>query len=242
MFQLELKNAYIGEVWTPTSNTIAYYPLEKDWNDYSWNWHNLTWLATPTYTTSWGTKKVVSLNGSNLWDINNLSWTYTDYTFSVWCKPTSTGTWQEIFDNLNWISWSWAWQVYMSFNGSSLEQANNRNFWYQYKQNWWTWSYYNVYWISSLDINIWYNLVITSTSNWIKMYINWTQVASNSISWIISLTAWKNSIWGRSNNTSSWGNTNFFNWYLSEFILENKTWTATQISDYYNSTKSKYWL
>ena len=27
LVQKELKNAYIGEVWTPTSNTIAYFPF-----------------------------------------------------------------------------------------------------------------------------------------------------------------------------------------------------------------------
>lgn len=32
-----MKNAYIGDVWTPWSNTLAYYPLATGTKDYSWN-------------------------------------------------------------------------------------------------------------------------------------------------------------------------------------------------------------
>lgn len=37
-------------------------------------------------------------------------------------------------------------------------------------------------------------------------------------------------------------NTNFFRWYISEFIWENKNRTDVEILDYYDQTKSNYWL
>ena len=236
-----LKNAYIGEVWTPWSNTIMYLPLEKDWNDYSGNNHNLTWNWTPTYTTSWGTKNVLNLNGSTLWKIANLSGTYTDYTFNVWCKPTNiTTTWQEIFDNTKSINDVPNDSVYFNFNWTS-QGWWKIDFAFQYRPNGWTNTYQNVYGTANRTANTWYNVVITSTSSWIKIYVNWTQIASNSTTWAIVLDSGYNFIWGRYTNYTQVYNNRFIG-YMSEFIFEDKTWTAQEISHYFDLTKSNYWL
>jgi hypothetical protein len=246
----KIQNIYIGTQkvrpsgWKPWANTIAYYPLEEDWNDYSWNWHNLTWNSTPTYTISWGTKQVVSLNGSIAGKIANLSWTYTNYTMSFWCKPTSnTNTWQEIFDNYKDSSGSSTAtdNAYINFNWTSYEKASAKDFAYQYRPNGWSNAYQSVYGTTNRATNSWYNVVVTSTVSWIKIYVNWTQVASNSTTWTIILDSWYNCIWWRYNNYYR-AYMNYFYGYLSEFIMENKTWTADEIADYYNQTKAKYWL
>ena len=240
----ELKNAYIGEVWTPGSNTVAYYQLEKDWNDYSGNWHNLTWYWwTPTYTISWGTKKVVNLNGSILGKIANLSGTYTNYTFNVWCKPTNnTTTWQELFDNYKDGSSSGSTDnAYINFNWTSYEKASAKDFAYQYRPNGWSNAYQNVYGTTNRATNSWYNVVVTSTVSWIKIYVNWTQVASNSTTWTIILDSGYNCIWGRYRNYYS-DYVNRFIGYMSEFIMEDKSRTASEVANYYNSTKANYWI
>ena len=33
-----------------------------------------------------------------------------------------------------------------------------------------------------------------------------------------------------------------FQWGMSNVIVENKTWTQQEISDYFDSTKSLYWI
>lgn len=243
LIQTEPKKIYIRvdeQWWQPWVNTVFYYPLESDGNDYSWNSHNLTWYWTPTYTTSWWTKQVVSLNGSTGGIINNLSGTYTNYTFNLWCKPTSTNTWQEIFDNV--YIWN-SNNAYLNYNWTSYEKWWYRDFAYQYRPNGWTNAYQNVYWTSNRTTSMWYNVVLTSTSSWIKIYVNGSQIATNSTTWTIILNSWYNSIWMRYNNTitPAWYQ-NFFNWYLSEFIFESTTRTAQEVSDYYNDTKSLYWI
>lgn len=242
--QQELKNAYIGYGWTPWSNTLLYYPLEQDWNDYSWNWHNLTWNGTPTYTVSWGTKKVVNLNGSTMGRIANLSWTYTNYTFNVRCKPTNnTTTWQEMFDNYkDGTSQTQSGDsVYINFNGTSYEQASVKDFAHQYRPNWWLNAFQNIYGTTNRSTNAWYNVCVASTSSWVKIYVNWTQVASNSTTWTIILDSGYNYIWWRYRYYYN-DYVNRFIGYLSEFIMEDKTWTAQEILNYYNGTKSNYWI
>ena len=224
-----------NDTWLPWSNTVAYYPLEKDGNDYSWNWHNLTWNSAPTYTTSWGTKQVANLWGNKIGVIANLSGTYTNYTFNVWCKPTNTNTWQEIFDNSVYSENTN--NVYFSFNSS---ESSYVDFFYQYRPNGWSNTYQKVYWPTNRAANNRYNVVVTSTASWIKIYVNWTQVASNSTTWTMVLVSWSNSI-GARYNSWQW-NVNYFSGYLSEFIMEDKTWTAEEISNYYNTTKSQYWI
>lgn len=223
--------------WRPWDNTVAYYPLESNGNDYSGNNHNLTWTWTPSYTTSWWTKNVLSLNGSTLGKISSLSWTYGNYTINLWIKHNNTNTWQQFFWNMNSSWWN---TVYFNFNGTS-QDASKIDYWYQRRPWWWSTSYATLYWTTNRSANTWYNVCITATPSSVILYVNWNQVASTSTNGTVILDSWGNAIWWRWNWMSN-RNENFVNWYMSEFILENKTWTAAQISDYYNSTKSKYWL
>ena len=228
----------------PWANTLAYYPLESNGNDYSWNWHNLTWNSTPIYWTSWWTKNVANLTANNVWRISSLWWDYTNYTLNVWCKPTWTSDqWQLIFSNFYTpTSWQDATnQVYFYFNWHSDYISWKKDFVYQYRPNWWTTAYQTVSSSTNREKNARYNVCVASTSSWVKLYLNWTQIASNSTTWRMILNSWYNTIWWRYDSRRNRYD-GFLWWYLSEFILENKTWTATEISDYYNQTKSLYWL
>lgn len=241
----DLKNAYIGEYRVPWANTIVYYPLEKDWNDYSWNWHNLTWTWTPAYTTSWWTKNVVSLNGSTGGKISNLSWTFTNYTINVWVKPTNnTTTFQFIFCNIRWLSNSvYGDQVYLDWNWTTYESASKCWFAIQYRPWWWDSSTMQKIYDSSNNYwkDTWYNLCFVATSSWCKFYVNNNLIWSNSTTGNIVLTAGKNTIWyqylDHDNNSRR-----YFNGYMSEFIMENVNWGEEKRTAYYNQTKSNYWL
>ena len=80
-------------------------------------------------------------------------------------------------------------------------------------------------------------VTITADSSWRTMYMNWTQVStwSSTITFISTVLCIGGGSW-----TSSVDN--FFNGYMSDVIIENKVRTAQEISDYYNATKSNYWI
>lgn len=214
--------------WKPWTNTVLYLPLESNCNDYSWNWYNWTWNSA-SYTTSWTTKNVAYFNGSYI-DLSTFRITEDNTTINVWVKSTSTNTWQEIFDanasgsttSTTYFWYNWPWNV-------------SNQYGMQHAVPWWNYSIaYTSWWPFQ---NVWKNICVVMNTSWIKIYMNWIlQSASSNISWRMVWTP-NASIWWRKN----W-NTNFFRWYISEFIWENKVWTDTEISNYYNQTKSNYWL
>jgi hypothetical protein len=245
----KIKHIYVWEnlvrpVWKPWNNTIFYYPLETNINDYSWNNRNWTiQVWSLSYTTSWWTKNVAQFNWNTIFSIPNIAWTYSTYTFNVWCKPTSTNTWQEFFSNI----WTGNTNnVYSNFNWTAYELGWwKRDFAFQYRPNGWSNTYQNLYWTVNRDINTWYNVCIIWNSSWVKIYLNWTQIVSWNTNWTIVLNnhtnwQWWTHIWWRYDN--NWQYKNYLHWYLSEFIFENKTWSATEVSDYYNNSKFLYWL
>jgi hypothetical protein len=44
------------------------------------------------------------------------------------------------------------------------------------------------------------------------------------------------------NDGDSWTTPKYMTWYMSDLIVENKARTAEETANYYNSTKSNYWL
>lgn len=231
--------------WTPNSSrTICYYKLESNINDFSWNsrnWTIRTWSLS--YWISWWTKNSAFFNRNTIFSIPNIAWTYWTYTINVWCKPTWTDTWQEMFDN----SWSWNTNnVYFNFNGSTSVQEQwsswRQNFAFQYRPNWWSSAYQTPRWIENLSINTRYNVCVIANSSWVKLYLNWTKIWEVSASWTIVLNnyqswSWWTWIWWRLN----WMQ-NYFRWYMSEFIFENVNWTESDLVKYVNKTKSLYGL
>lgn len=224
LYQHELKNAYIGEVWTPWSNTIAYYPFESNINDASWNNRNLSmYTGSFTYETLSSWKKVCRLNTSS--QCNNLTVPFNRTSYTVSCYVswnTYDRTYQlVIFDLVSWSNYrprayewyySWWWKDIVS--GMVSTTAN----WVTYTQN------------------KWYHIVTVYNNNNASLYINWEFIVTKTLS--DSSTTWTLSV--------NWIN-DFRTWYrtggtISELILEKRAWTATEILNYYNSTKSNYWL
>jgi hypothetical protein len=67
------------------------------------------------------------------------------------------------------------------------------------------------------------------------MYVNNTLYTSGSV---LTKADWWLGIW-----YTWWGSSSDrLSWEISEFILEDRAWTATEISDYFNATKSNYWI
>lgn len=222
----KIQKIYVGDhyqvypKWTPWANTIAYYPLEKDWNDYSWNWHN--------GTASWITYSSISwVNcASFAWSISSYIaipwlWTLSTLTTSIWFNTTTTKSGSQLFwaspssDNANlqeYVDWS---AIRISrWNGSNSDPVS-----------------YSV----ACNNGVWHNLIVTNGSDWLKMYYDGTLVWSSNNVRTIKSDNWRTYLW--------WWNqlsTYTYLWYMSSLILENKIWTAQEIADYYNQTKATY--
>ena len=227
-----LKNAYIGEVWTPWSNTLGYYTFDdqnvSQITDFSGNNRNLTWWTMPSYTLVSGSNYSGNYAGNyanvSSWVWQNHEYWYMngDYTMLIWVKPTST--------------WSCFINCLDTNEGNSSHQIS-LIYWY----NNWQFEYYDdnagsvkrVTIASWVTTNTWY--LICYTRNWtsVKTYQNWN--ASNTITWANTsrtkyLFMWSSRSWDR------------FKWVIWDCIIENRVRTAQEISHYYDITKANYWL
>ena len=201
--------------WQPWANTIAYYPLKEDTNDHSWNNRNLinTWVTF----TGW----VWNFDGSSY---ANRSWTEqlnTWYTISLIAKSSVNNTAfifdmrnnNEYWQGVNLITENWYFKVRQQKSSNTEEEYNRSRDW---NENHW---------------------VITWTGSVWTVYFNWTQVKQATINNSINTSNTNLALWVRY-SLNSWK----YTWTIREFIVEDKVWSAQEISDYYNQTKWNYWL
>ena len=211
--------------WQPGANTLCYYPLNWDLNDYSGNNRNLTW-SWVTYT-SWGPWQVGVFE--NWWyayytnqSLFNISYPFT-YSFYVQADSIPTKNTMAItICNANNIA------SYDKSAGFALDSCT----WYNYYNNW----YYYVRWWTPIA-NTWYHVVYTFDGSKQKLYLNWTLVWENNCSW--SYTGFSNASIMLAHQHSSGGDLPF-NGKLSNVIIEDRARTAQEVLDYYNQTKSLY--
>ena len=216
----------VRPVWKPNANTIAYYPLDTDFNDYMGNYNMETKAWSPTITTlNW--VKCCYFNGSSDIGNNNL------HTNTIWANFT--------------LSW---WVNIPANNELTLFSCLTASLWWRsicYRTEW------NVTLMrtsSSNTVTIKDNIavadgtwkhIVTVSDNWtIKLYHNWElKNTGTATPWLN--TNWLARIWGNNYNDWQWDRW-FSKGYASRVIIENKVWTATEISDYYNYTKTDYWI
>lgn len=212
-----------GGWWQPWANTIAYYPLTSTStvNDMSGNNNTLTNRWAIFTTLLWVDCADINNNGFYI-----SSWfTLNTETISCWFNLKNGNIHNTIIKQ-----WSSFWQnVFGVWYRPSL--------WLAITDWWWSWTKEI---IVSWDLTVWqwYHLVLTQENwkNW-KMYLNWNLYTS----WWDSRTTtpdWPFYIWYSDINPS---NTYWYN-YISEVIIENKVRTAQEISNYFNQTKSLYWI
>lgn len=220
---VEVQNIYIGEYgWKPWVNTVAYYPLTDNFNDESWNWYNLTnsWWSITTY----GWVKCAYYSGST----------------SVYSQNTSVPVWATRTINCRcYLPASESVDIPVVWTGSWV------SYWYRVLALWY-WSNgvpslsdYDVLWVSWWGSKIWQWVNLVWIINWwdMSLYANWVLVASQSRG-----SAQQNSTVIKIAWRYGWGWSQYFKWYVNEVIVESKARTAQEISDYYNQTKSNYWL
>ena len=211
----------VAQWWTPWANTIAYYPLTSvsTVNDMSGNWNHWTMSWTITF-------------GSALWWVD------------CWSFPWSSSTYINVPNSSDFATTT----ITYSFWIASSQTSGNRWIIYKWPFTWNSWTYYITnyrnFWVSIngtetyttmfYSNNQWVYAVVTYDGSSMKIYKNWALNTSASTSYDISWDSNPLKIW------AYWDSNYCFYGYMSEIIIENKVWTAEEISDYYNQTKSLY--
>ena len=213
--------------WHPSANTLLYRPLTSNANDYSWNNRNWTAYASVSFTQNWAYFSWSAYN-TNFIDFPSSFYPWTSFTISLWIKKLETNKELRMFSD--------RWNNYRRI----LRSLTNN--WYLYLL-YWNWYTSQSDWtnIQTYSANTWYNYVLVK--NWTKgtIYRNWVLVWEHTFSYNSSpwwLSWWEYWIWfirtSSSTTTANW------TWYMKDYIIESKLWTAQEVIDYYNKTKNHY--
>ena len=207
--------------WTPWANTLIYYPLTSNLVDQMGNGNTGTMHWTCTFDSNTGI---------------HVTWKSSNYVtwLSNWINNRNLFTL-----NVRWkldSSQNWSYLLWYS-TGTGSTQCLNISGW-----NW------EIHWDIRFTDGTTSQSVITYNSNW----HNYCFVCSNGtckayIDWVLKDTK---STSAYTNNVSTmelwWGWTYWsgrsWDWYIKDFIVETVAWSDAEISDYYNLTKSNYWL
>lgn len=207
----------------PTSDTLLWYPLTENANDYSWN--NRNWTATNAVfsnengaflvwnQTAWNNGSV-SLPSMNIW------WNSYNYTLNTWFKLWQSLTWNHVVEFQR-LWWWWANLIRFFvgaswFNARPLASAPYVP--YSLKED----KRYNITYVHA-----WLN---------ITLYINWTQI------WTWTLNYWDNSNSITNFGTATWDWADVWtDCYFKDYILESKAWLQTETQKYFDQHKSLYW-
>lgn len=216
------------EWWQPWANTLAYRPLKSDFNDHSGNEYHLTNLNNATVIQTKDGVSCAYTNGSNAWL----------YTSAL----NASVIWQDFTCSFYWNSTTWTWvHVAISENGAF---------------SWW-----------NIDINKWQNLLYaeilngstavptltkttTISSWWHNVILTHSSDGETALyyDWVLQNTATMylatDSYWVGVNYNNQWQPVQiiYYLWWIGEVIIEDKARTAQEVTDYYNNSKSEYWL
>lgn len=221
----KLKKIYVGtnqvrpNWWQPWANTVAYYPLEANTNDATWN-YNLT-PTDITYTTLSSWLKVATFN----WSSSKAE--TSSFTTATWDYTTSMRVYGDNIQSTLAVMWGNAtsdsagrlWDVYYTQKQiRALIQPNG----YIATGN----NYY--------QNNTWYNLVVISSWWDVSVYINNNLIETQHL----NCSNYSNMYLGY----RQYSNDRFWKGYISRVIIENVAWISQEVSDYYDLTKWDYWI
>lgn len=241
LVQKELKNWFIWEYVeprTPWANTLLYMEFNDNLSDSSGKGVSITWSWIGYETI--GTKKCVKLTSTSweiTWPWNLMSPVGTwDFAVSFWIKPVTSNNEPCVFQACNTASpRDWCF-MFMWFNSSGVT-ADRVLFWVEESSR--TQKATTSVTCTSL-IGTWHHFLFTRKDGVCYWFIDGTSVLtpySNSIT--LANVGYQRILNRASNAYQCWQNT----WAcMSELIVEKQWWTERKIQNYYNSTKSNYWL
>ena len=206
-----------GGGWKPWVNTVAYFPFDTDFKDYSWNWHDLTnnwWVAIESV--DWIT--CANFKDQSPYWLSRIDWsiiTSWPYTYLAWLNMDSS-SWTE---NPRMFAWKDNWFI----------------IWNRERGGW----IYPGYWSNTwVPYSAWWHLVCIvgdSSNGSYESYKDWVYL--NNWTWTTGGRTWL-VLWTNEGNFSS--ALDKFIGQMSRVIFENKKRTVQEIADYYNQTKDDY--
>ena len=214
------------EWWKPWANTVAYYPLNSDTQDYSGNNRHLTGSWTYSWNMITSTSTLYYNWLSLFWQ--DYGW---DFTFSFYADldvSSSDAAMVMIRDSAARPSVS----IGLSWTG-----------WTETVYKWYNQSWSGRYWSSSWNFTKAGTHCFHLVRGWntVTMYMDWVSKWSISFSWYV--WAWNSNseywpkFWYAPNSLTTHRTVRIWN-----VILENKARTAQEITDYYNRSKKNYGL
>lgn len=222
-------NVYIySNKWLPWENTLLYWPLTENANDYSWNSNNGTVYSSVSFSSNWAYFSWSNYT-TNFIEFPSSFYPWTSFTVSLrikrWENNKEIRIFSDWWSNYRRVLWALAndWYMNLLFGNGNTSQSD------------WTS-------IQTYSANTWYNYVLVK--NWASatLYRNWELVWTHTFSYNPNpgwLAVWEYWIWNiRTTSSSSYT----WTWYIKDYIIENKLWTAQEVQDYYNNTKSLYWI
>ena len=238
---LTLKNFY-RQWWKPWANTRLYLPLNStdNFTDKSWNSYTVTnvgnvqlgtygWVDCAYFTSA--TNSYATLN--NFAFNSDTNWTISFWEYYIdWQYPSTFASTSNV--------WFWkSFKIWPITNDQFAYEVSGANW-----DGWWTQSSLVVdNTMSYKNVRCHYCLVMDWVENNVahfKAYINNNQVSHfDTWKWYYTSTR-PNYCFG--SDPYSWVGWRLWRFYLSNFIIENKSWTAQERSDYFDQTKSLYWI
>lgn len=215
--------------YTPTANTILYFPLRENAVDKIHLVILTAQKSTPTYTVpSWA--NVPCAYFSSPWFFAKTS--STSYLVT-WNNPRTISWWVRF----TWtcrtsVACYWTWSSNQMFNLYYNDWTPKFRF-----TQWGSWS---SYWSIQLSMDTWYNVIVTFDWSTIKWYVN----SNLDGSWSKTLNTSNARMYIGGDMAETWSATpsTWIQGYISEVIFENIAWSSTDVTNYYNTYKSNYWL
>jgi hypothetical protein len=207
----------VDEHWKPNENTLAYFPFTDDVLDHSGNntLTNTQYLSKDTI----GYKRVHSQWPSGVWIPSTFDNSNVNY-INCWYKVNSVNT----NGNCTILAMDKYWSGYSLGNGES----RLKNKIYTWGDGQWT-QLYSADWMSTWErhnFSIWFN------GSEVQYSKDWVVATIGSAGYNFADTVYLCTIWNNGNVDVTFSN----------FICESQCWTQQRIQDYYNYTKSNYWI
>lgn len=225
----------VGQRWQPTANTVVYIPLDWDVVDYSTYNRSFTVygstasVGSPVFDTLTNWKKVANFIATDSFSSNWFA-----FTDNVTDIPKSWNMTLSFWVNVSSLGWRYAAMVDFRENSNYtwmtwLHDRNNRFLFHGVSQE-------NTTFVPT--VWTWYNMVCTVDNGTCYIYKDWTQIYSDSYSY--GNPSLKLCLWCFYNSARTNYREETISAKLSEVIVENVAWTAQEISDYFDLTKSLY--
>jgi len=216
--QKKVKKVYIGSTKVRPITYLLHMPLENSLVDNSPYHRTATSTATPTYSTVWWVSAIKSYGTTLRVDVPMTNFTSSAYTQSIWYYATGSVS---DFKCL-WHNSVGSDRVDITF---ITDSSNGNKIGNYYVSDTFTSTTYNT--------GSWNMLTLVRNGDSQIIYHNGSQISSvtkTNQNYTYGQTSLMRIDWGQQRP-----------WYLSDFLIDSVAWSAADVLEYYNSTKSKYW-